>query len=261
MFKRILILLLAANLMAGAGFAQKLSQKEIKQSKTQIVKLQKEINRLSKKLKTARTKQLRKDILGKINLNRSKITKIKGRLYPKAAPKPRIAREVISTIEAAVEEGRGSYEVVETVKRKIRYEAGGVYGFFAGTTALLGEVRVPLQYIFGPATTTVRLSTGLTQSRDTSQRHIPLNLDLLFNFPPGWLTGVENYAGAGLNYIALMSGGKQGMIGGEVFYGVQSEGFGGVVFGELGYAVMRAGSSPAQKGISALIGYRKVIGF
>jgi len=54
----------------------------------------------------------------------------------------------------------------------------------------------------------------------------------------------------------LMSGRKQGTIGGEIFYGVESTGFGGIVFGELGYGLLRTGFSPSNRGVTVLVGYR-----
>jgi hypothetical protein len=68
---------------------------------------------------------------------------------------------------------------------------------------------------------------------------------------------VENYLGVGLNYLVLTTGRRSGTVGGEAFYGIQSEGFGGMVFGEIGYAIMRTGFSASYKGASVLAGYRK----
>lgn len=265
MLKKAVIFLILINILVGAGVAQELSRKENTRSKAQIVKLQKEVARLKKKLAKTKLKRIRTEILDKIDLYQIQMGKLKKQLLPKAAEKParRVSAtaEAIATVEAAPEEIGALLEVEEKPKRAARHEVGGVTGVFAGATIFMGEVRFPLKFIFGPATTSVRLSTGLAQSRETDRRYIPLNLDLIFNFPPGWFTGVENYLGAGLNYILLTSESKQGTVGGEVFYGVQSEGFGGMLFGELGYAYLRTGFAGTHKGVSVLIGYRKTWGF
>lgn len=146
----------------------------------------------------------------------------------------------------------GAPEATEEAKpsaRKIVFTLGGATGFFAGATTFLAEARFHLKYIFGPATTAARLGLGLAQSRNTDQRYVPVTFDLIFNFPAGRLTGVENYLGGGLN--------SAGNFGGELFYGVQSEGFGGMVFGELGYAILRNGAAPSHKGVTALVGWRR----
>jgi hypothetical protein len=228
--------------------------------------LQKDNERLKKKLPTAKAQQLRTDILDKIDANTGKINKLKKKLPPAPAAKPKALPSQgavpLVTPEAGLEEGPASAEAESGAKVRIggiKYEVGAVYGFFAGATTFLGEVRVPLRFVFGPATTALRLATGLAQSRDADKRYVPVNLDLVFNFPPGWFTGVENYIGCGLNYVALMSGRQPGTIGGELFYGVVSDGFGGVVFGELGYAMLRSENNPSHKGVTALVGYRHTI--
>jgi hypothetical protein len=70
------------------------------------------------------------------------------------------------------------------------------------------------------------------------------------------VTGVENYLGAGLNYTVLTTGRVMGDLGGQVFYGVDSNGFGGTLFCEVGLAMLRTGFSPSQRGVTLLFGYR-----
>lgn len=259
MYKRALIFLVLINLLAGAGLAQAPSKVQIARYKTQISKLQQEIVRLKKKLAATKAKKIRVDILGKIDVAQAQINKINNSLYPKSVPAPEIKTpQLKSMFEAAPEEATTpEKEGLKKTKRGFSYEVGGVYGLFAGATAFLGEARFPLRYVLGPAVTSVRVAAGLAQSKNMDREYVPLNLDLIFNFPPGWFTGVENYIGAGLNYVVLTSGSKQGTIGGEVFYGVESEGFGGIVFGELGYAYLRTGFSASHKGVTVLVGYRK----
>lgn len=224
------------------------------------------ITRLKVRLAKSPKKQLKSDILDKIDLLQTKRTKLKAgiALLKKGLLKP-ISRQGITessvSFEAGPEEQINSLPDIELKPRsRFRYEVGATYGFFAGMTSLLAEVRVPLRMIVGPTTVNLRLVTGLTQGRDDGRRFFPVNFDLIFNFPPGWFTGVENYLGCGLNSTALTTGLKSETLGGELCYGVESEGFGGTVFGELGFAIIRTGFTPSYKGMSVLLGYRLTLG-
>ena len=260
-----ILFLIGMVFLLNASFAQKLGEKETAQIKQQILKLQKEIGRLSDKLGKTKSKTERDVITDKIDLFRGRIKNLNKKLEPKPILKPgmpAVTPEAVIAVEGA-EESALSAEAESKVKqiaKRFRYEAGGATGVFAGATTLTGEIRIPFGLILGPATTAFRISTGLAQSRDTSLRYVPLNLDFILNFPPGWFTGVENYIGAGANYVALMSGGKQGTVGGEIFYGIQSDGLGGIIFGELGWGILRTGFSPSHKGVTVLIGYRTLLG-
>ena len=253
------VFLIIVNFLMTVAYAKELSLQEIKKSKAEINKLQSEINQLNKRLKIAVTEQLKTDIQDKIDLDQAKIAKIKNILYPRVVKPARV--EAAPSFEAVVEETGITVEVKkEERKTGVHNEVGAAAGFFAGTTALLGEVRVPIRIVLGPATTTFRFSTGLTQTTATDRRIIPVNFDAIFNFPPGWFSGVENYLGFGLNYVALTSGRKQGTVGGQVFYGVQSEGFSGIVFGELGFGTLRADSFSCS-GAAAMVGFREPMWF
>ncbi|MCU0641691.1 MAG: 5-bromo-4-chloroindolyl phosphate hydrolysis family protein [Candidatus Margulisbacteria bacterium] len=250
--------------------APSLSRAEIVKYKAQLAKHEQEINRLQKKLKLTRKPELRGQIIDKIDLNRAQALKIKQRLYPRpakpAAPVSTRGRAI--SLEASVTLETGVIENVSTAEgaaRKevrisvARHEIGVVGGLLAGTTAMLGEIRVPLRWVFGPATAVVRLSAGLAQGNNAAQRLVPINADLLLNFPPGWFTGVDNYLGGGLNFVAATSDGKPGTLGGQLCYGIVSDGFGGLIFGELGYGVLRTGFSPSYKGGTVMVGFRKAL--
>ncbi|MFC1511272.1 hypothetical protein ACFL5U_02690 [Candidatus Margulisiibacteriota bacterium] len=161
----------------------------------------------------------------------------------------------------ALAEGIVTAEVEEAVEETMvqagAFEVGGSVGVFAGATSVSGEIRFPLLHVFGPARTSVRVAGGFAQSGDTGRRYVPVHLAGIFNFPAGWFTGVENYLGAGLNYVVYTTGRTTGSIGGELFYGVESEGFGGKLFGEMGYGMLRTGFSPSHKGMTLLVGYRR----
>jgi hypothetical protein len=267
MKKIVLLSLLLVCFGLGAEAAKGLPLKEVVKQKKQLAKLDKDVNRLQKKLKATKNNQLKATINNKIKLEQAQIKQIKQRLYPKAVkrpaavPKISLPSEPMVTMEVGSEEGGVSAEGESNTKVRggWRYEIGGNAGFFAGTTAFLAELKVPLRYVFGPATTALRLSSGLTQTKETDRRLVPVNLDLIFNFPPGWFSGVENYLGAGLNYVVATSDGKQGTLGGELFYGVASAGFGGTVYGELGYAVLRTGFAGSYKAATVLAGYRQAL--
>ncbi|MFA5840437.1 MAG: hypothetical protein WC890_07335 [Candidatus Margulisiibacteriota bacterium] len=129
-------------------------------------------------------------------------------------------------------------------------EMGAVGGIFCGAAALNAEIRFPLKQVFGPTTTSLRLLFGMAQSNDQLTRYFPLQVDYIFNFAPGYLSAVENYVGMGLSYA--------GGVGGQAFYGVQSDGFTGKLFGEFGYGLLNSGlSSTSHNGVTVLLGYRK----
>lgn len=129
-------------------------------------------------------------------------------------------------------------------------EVGVVGGLFSGAAALNAEIRFPLKQVFGPATTSLRILFGIAQSEDQLSRYFPLQIDYIFNFSPGYISSVENYVGAGLSYA--------GAVGGQAFYGMQSDGFTGKLFGEFGYGLINSGlDSTSHKGVTVLLGYRK----
>src|SRR3989344_5515046 len=198
--------------------------------------------------------------LAQPKLDLQEIRKRKNILYPKPKNPPiKAVRTKPATTEAApTQEALVQAAAEAAAEKKITYNlaVGVSTGLFAGATGVLGEVRLPLRIVFGPASLGLRAAGGYLQSASADLRYIPVCADAIFNFPPGWFSGVDNYVGAGLNYIALMSGRKQGTIGGEIFYGVESTGFGGIVFGELGYGLLRTGFSPSNRGVTVLVGYR-----
>ncbi|NQT30114.1 MAG: hypothetical protein HQ596_06055 [Candidatus Saganbacteria bacterium] len=173
--------------------------------------------------------------------------------------------EALATFEVGPEILAGSEEVViyeeEVVRQPSQIEIGATVGIFANSTSFFPEIRLPLSYIVGPALSSLRISGGIAQSMDTQRRYVPLSVDFILNYPPGWFSGVENYLGVGVNFVVLTTGWKTGSLGGEVFYGIDSSGFGGKIFGELGYGFLNSGAFPSQRGATLLIGYRRKINF
>lgn len=246
---RLILFFILVFFLSGSGWAQDLFNK-------QIAKSQGEIKRLKAKLGKTKGKKARNDIQAKINSNQKKINQLKKQLATGKS-----GTTFLVSIEA--EESLGSLEAEEKVvdvfteQRRPQYEIGGRGGIFCGTTALIGEARFPLRLVLGPATTAVRLSAGLTQDWEMSRRYVPVCLDMIYNFPPDWFSGVENYLGFGLNYVALTTGRVSGSAGGQLLYGIESEGFDGRVFGEIGYGILRTGFSASQKGLTIMAGYRR----
>ncbi|OGC35380.1 hypothetical protein A2311_03465 [candidate division WOR-1 bacterium RIFOXYB2_FULL_48_7] len=279
--KKLLIFLLIALLVASAGLAKITKKSRVKTSKKvvkvktkspalnprqKLAKTNKDIAKVKQQLKKSRNKKTRQALAKRLAILEQRSRDLKKKLGVIKSVKVVVtqfptAEEITTaplieedTEEVAVDkQGDGQ-------RGAFRYELGLSGGFWAGGAGVLGEVRVPTSFIFGPATTALRFSTGLVQPRDGGRRYVPVNFDVIMNFPPGWLAGPSSYLGAGLNYVALTTGSKPGTVGGEVFYGVEGEGFNGVLFGELGYAILRSGVVPSQKGAIITIGFRRPFG-
>ncbi len=184
-----------------------------------------------------------------LNGHRAKLERLEQKLKELQSP-PEISVPV--TLEAEeVKQEESSPE------RKLPFEIGGSFGALAGATCVNAEARFNLPYVLKAANTSSRISLGYAYARDDSRKYVPLCADVMLNIPPGKITGMDNYLGVGLNYVVITSGRVPGTIGGQMFYGVEAEGFGGKVFGELGYGILRTGFSPSHGGVTLLIGYRK----
>ena len=139
----------------------------------------------------------------------------------------------------------------------LNFEVEGRVGLFSRAMSAFGGIRLPLGFIVGPARSALRLAVGYTQPEDIARRYVLVQADGILNYPAGWLTGVENYLGLGVNYVVLTSDRVAGTVGGECFYGIDSDGFGGKLYGELGYGYIGlAGATPAYHGLTLMMGYR-----
>ncbi len=144
-----------------------------------------------------------------------------------------------------------------SVGQKLPFEIGGNFGALAGATCVNAEARFDLPYVLKAANSSSRISLGYAFGQDDARKYVPFCADIMLNLPPGKITGMDNYLGVGLNYVVITSGRVAGTIGGQMFYGVEAEGFGGKLFGELGYGILRTGFSSSHKGVTLLIGFRK----
>lgn len=235
---------------------------EATQIRNKITKIRKEIKRLMAKLTQTSIKSKRAAIMELIEGHEARIAKMEEELKileePVAEEMPPILEpEVMVTPEVIPEEE----EKKVATSRRFEFEIGGLAGLYSAGTGIFGEGRLDLPLIYGPATTSFRIMGGFVQSEDANRRYAPVMIDGILNFPAGYFTGVENYLGAGLNYVVLTSGQRPGIIGGQIFYGVESNGFGGRLFGEIGFGILRTGFSPAHKGLNVLVGYRTKWGF
>jgi hypothetical protein len=227
------------------------SSSSTENGQAEIAKVKAEINRLTLAIQKARV-SAKKNQLRK--LRQAQYDRLR-ELTAAAEPTGKTIGEELVTPEA--------YNVTPEAlaEKRFRFDLGGTVGVFCGAVGINGEVRFPLRFVVGPARASLRFSTGFEQSKDSSRRYVPVCFDGILNFPPGWFTGVENYLGAGLNYVALTSGRVSGTVGGQIFYGVESDGFGGRVFGEIGYGYLRTGFDPSHKGLTVMAGFRQPLGF
>lgn len=242
-----------------AGKAAAPTDQRSEQIKTKISKIRKEITRLKARMKKV-PQAKRLTIQGMIDDHEANLKNLE--------KEPAVEEEAVEAETLPAEEEVVPEELPEETEelpeetgiddgKRFRFKIGGTAGLFSASTSAFGEIRFSLPFIFGPATTSLRLAGGLAQSDDTSRRYVPIMVDWIFNLPAGWFTGVENYVGLGLNYVVLTSGWVPGSVGGQVCYGVQSKGFGGQLFGEMGYGILRTGFTPAHKGATVLFGYRR----
>jgi hypothetical protein len=243
--KKAVILFLIVVLFPLVSLAQPIEVSREIEIQEQTIKIEEEIDRLEGKLRFAKASARINTLKDLINGHRARLKKLNDELAELAKPKVEVVVEEVPEKDAEKEK-----------EPWIKFQFGGMGGVLAGTTGIFADMRFPLSYVYGPATTSLRLAGGYAQSEDSGRRYVPLLIDGVLNFPPGHFTGVENYIGAGLNYVLITTGRTPGTIGGEVFYGVDGDGFGGKIFAELGYGILRTGFSPSHRGLSVLVGYR-----
>ncbi|MBN2057579.1 MAG: hypothetical protein JW782_02130 [Candidatus Saganbacteria bacterium] len=293
--RKIILFLLSITLFASLTFAQASSyDKQAAALKEQIAKIRNEITRLKAKQITIASKARQAKIIELIEGHEARVERLvkelgdieRARLQqvreaeqqpstpaPAAAEEP--AEEELSAEETVVEEPlpptsaeviaplpeQGEYLPAAAVpvsqQHRLNFEIGSLAGIYANSTGILGEVRFPMRFVLGPATSSFRFCGGLVQSADMTRRFAPAMVDIILNFPAGYFSGVENYLGGGLNYVVRMTGQTAGTVGGQCFYGIESSGFGGKLFGEIGFGILRSGFSPSHKGTTMLFGYRR----
>ncbi|OGB87424.1 hypothetical protein A3H38_04735 [candidate division WOR-1 bacterium RIFCSPLOWO2_02_FULL_46_20] len=261
--KKTSIIFLAVFFVQSLVFALPLDeQKALKELKNEMAKIQDEIKFLQLRINKSKSESAKTGLVQMMDGHKARLEKYKNKIEmtekiiggKSLEPVEETPHKSEMPVEKKIEQER----VKEVSQPKwIKFEIGSGAGFFSAATAIIGESRFSLPFLWRSANTSIRVACGLAQSEDTSRRYVPVQVDGILNFPAGVITGVENYLGAGLNYAILTSGHTSGSLGGEIFYGVESDGFEGRVFGEIGYGILRTGFSPAHKGLTVLCGFRK----
>ncbi len=230
--------------------------------RTEIAKVQKEIKRLLDKVNMVSSEKERAAIVSLIAGHEARVDKLKKQLVELAIQEDAIAEagsviteEVYSVTEEAIIQPETKTK--QKSPPRLKFEIGALAGLFGNAMGATGELRFPLRFVLGPATTSLRIAGGVVQTEDMSRKYAPVLVDWIFNYPSGVITGLENYVGVGLNYVVLTTRRVSGAPGGQIFYGIDCRGFGGKVVVELGWAVLRTGFSSDYKGLSLMLGYRR----
>ena len=207
------------------------------ETRAMIAKIRKEIVVQESKLKTVTNKDQRKKIQETIFGHHARIRKLEEELVYQqmSLPAPVVAPEPEPAPVLEVAQPAPPKQLQPKRESRFKFELGATAGVFASTTAVNLEMRLPLVWIVGPAKTSLRASGSFSQTENADRRYAFAACDGILNFPAGWLTGVENYLGVGLNYTMMTTGRRSGALGGQLFYGIESEGFGGRIFGEMGW--------------------------
>lgn len=131
-------------------------------------------------------------------------------------------------------------------------------GYIGSIPGVLGEFR--FSEPFDLVATSLRIGAAYAQGEDsdgTLRKHALIVLDGIYRLNPPHTPGLRSYFGLGFNYDAYTTGKKSGDLGGHAFYGVEGGRYwGGQMFFEIGYGVIRTGFSPNYTGLTALLGYK-----
>lgn len=216
---------------------------------TQILKLRQKIDHLEKSLRGIRIEREKTRVRKLIGEYRWQLESLEAQRIPVLSIEAMVSPET-EKISEGVEK--------KSIAKKLPFTITLAGGMFSGAMGINAGLIFPQRFPkIGPSSSALRISGGYAQNLEEGRKYLPIAVDEIFNFPAGWLTSEDNYVGAGINYTALTSGRKAGTFGWEMFYGIVSEGFGGDIFGELGYGVLRSGIGAQQEGICLLVGYKK----
>lgn len=110
-----------------------------------------------------------------------------------------------------------------------------------------------------------RVGLGYGTGKDASNNNmtaLPLFIEGILNLPADLMGGIESYIGGGVNYTLYGTDRKTGTYGIQALAGVKGDiGLGGKSFVEVGYSVIRAGSTNLRsaKGIGVAVGQTIVL--
>ncbi len=143
-------------------------------------------------------------------------------------------------------------------------------GLVAGMMGVSGNISFADMLGIGPMlglsdkAVSYKLGLGYAQGKDINSKEwkaVPITVDGVINLPADWMGGVETFVGGGVNYVAYRTGQTSGSIGGQVYLGAQGDlGLGGMTYGELGYSILRTGTSDkgaySSKSVTVLVGQK-----
>lgn len=145
-------------------------------------------------------------------------------------------------------------------------------GLIAGMVGLTGNVLLEDPMGIGPMiglpanAVQWKLGLGYAQGKDTNSNDwkcIPLIIDGVINLPADVMGGVESFVGGGLNYVIYRTGQTGGSYGVQAYVGIQGDmglGLGGKTYGEVGYSILRTGTSDkgaySSKSVTVLVGQK-----
>lgn len=151
-------------------------------------------------------------------------------------------------------------------------ETAAEVGMVAGMLGLSGNVVLADPMGLGamvglPANAVAyKLGLGYAQGNDTNSKSwkaVPIVVDGLISLPADMMGGIETFVGGGINYVVYRSGQTGGSLGGQIYVGAQGDlglGLGGKTYGELGYSILRTGTSDkgaySSKSVSVLVGQK-----
>lgn len=118
-------------------------------------------------------------------------------------------------------------------------------GYFTNLAAVRGEWDLPVSEL------NVRVGGLLGTGSGT---HLAVFSDAYYYLNPPETVGMRSYVGAGVNLPLISSAGGQRSLGGELFYGGETQMGDGQLFFEFGLSKIVAGAD--QSGLTALVGYR-----
>ncbi len=135
--------------------------------------------------------------------------------------------------------------------------AVGMYANIPGISLALNW-RKP----FGFSGTELKTGIMYAQGEDSEKvlrKNALIFADGILEITPLSLDGVGSYIGGGFNYLAYTTGKVVGIVGGELYIGMQSQmDKKNITFVELGYGAIRTGFSPSFKGLHAIIGMKSI---
>ncbi|OGC10861.1 hypothetical protein A3J90_01665 [candidate division WOR-1 bacterium RIFOXYC2_FULL_37_10] len=143
-------------------------------------------------------------------------------------------------------------------------------GMIGGLVGLTGNVIIPdpmqLGSMIGLSDKAIsyKLGVGYAQGNDVNSnawKAVPIIVDGVITLPADMMEGLSTFIGGGINYVAYRTGQTSGSIGGQIYVGAEGDlGLGGNTYGEVGYSVLRTGTSTkgqyTSKSVTVLIGQK-----